>query len=159
MNPLELVVGISLILVVVVVAIYFIWRQLKAMRALRWESGQSLEDRRFVMQQSMRRIFNSVLMLIFAALLLGGFFLFPPEPMVGGVQVAPDDQTKDEIRMFTAYWIFVLLVLLAILALAVVDFWATARFGFRHQKQLEQDRRAMLAEEAARIRQRRQELN
>jgi hypothetical protein len=101
-------------------------------------------------------------MVIFAGMLLGGFVIerqLVRLPQGVDVEAAQRAEAEDSVRLFTVYWIFALLILLAILGLAVIDLWATARYGFRHQKQLEQDRRAMLEEEAARIRHRRAELN
>jgi uncharacterized BrkB/YihY/UPF0761 family membrane protein len=158
-NPLELAVGIGLIALVVAVAGFFLWRQFALLRTLRHEEGLAGAERHYLRQQARRRLLNSILMLLFAGLLVGGFFLFPPEPTALEAPAEPDEIAKESIRLFTAYWILALLVLLAILALAVVDLWATARFGFQHQKQLEQDRRAMLVEEARRLRRRRQEMN
>ena len=41
------------------------------------------------------------------------------------------------------------------LLLAALDFWSTARFGLRHRRQLQADHRALLKEEVARLRSRR----
>jgi hypothetical protein len=48
---------------------------------------------------------------------------------------------------------------MAIMVLALLDVMATARFARRHQRQLEQNRRAVLAAEVSRMRQQRHELN
>lgn len=75
--------------------------------------------------------------------------------MLGEIKPAgPEDKAGDhpEVRVLTYYWIAFLLVLFGILALAAFDLVATARFGFRHHKMLEIQRRAMLQAEAARLR-------
>jgi hypothetical protein len=158
-NLQERIVAGVLIGLVVLVALYFAARQLRMLLALEREENLASLDRGYLINQGRRRFFTSVLMLIFAGLLLGAFFLFPPEPTVEGVPEVPDEETKDAIRFFTGYWILTLCVLFMIVILAAIDLWATARYGFRNQQQLSQDRRAMLEEEAARLRRRRQELN
>ncbi len=159
MNPLELVAGVGLVLVLVGVALFYAWRQLATLRAFRTDMDVAPADRRYLWQQAVRRLFNSGLMLLFAGLLLGGFFFERPHPAAEDAPAIVQSAAKEALRMYTGYWILALLVLLAILGLAVIDLWATARFGFRHQKQLELDRRAMLKEEATRIRRWRQEMN
>jgi hypothetical protein len=48
---------------------------------------------------------------------------------------------------------------MAIMVLALLDVMATARFARRHQRQLERNRREVLAAEVSRMRQQRHELN
>ena len=55
-------------------------------------------------------------------------------------------------QMYAIYWVIVLLLLLAIILLAAVDFMAIRRFGLRHFRQIQADRRAMIEGELARIR-------
>jgi hypothetical protein len=155
-NAIELIAGIGLGAFVAVLALFFVWRQMRTRRTLRSDLNLAAADRAYLWQQTQRRLFNSFLMLLFAGMLVGGLFLTEPMRPKGA---EPLESAQESLRLYTGYWIVTLLVLLAILTLAVTDLWATARFGFRHQKQLEQDRRAMLMEEAARIRRRRQELN
>jgi hypothetical protein len=69
------------------------------------------------------------------------------------------EEAKDSARFIALYWIVLCCVLMAILFLASLDLVATARFGMRRVRQLEQERRAALEMEAARLRRRRQELN
>ena len=45
-----------------------------------------------------------------------------------------------------------LLLVFAMILLAAFDFWAIARFGIRHHRQIQEDRRAMLESHAARLR-------
>ncbi|HVI52708.1 MAG TPA: hypothetical protein VM661_15975, partial [Candidatus Sulfotelmatobacter sp.] len=61
----------------------------------------------------------------------------------------------DFARFFATYWIAVLFVLFVLIALAGVDFWAIARYGARHRRQLKADHRAMLLADVARFRRQR----
>lgn len=156
---LEVLIGAVLVLLLVAVAMYYAWRQLQVWQRVRSDLELSTPDRRYLWQQSLRRLFNSGLMVLFAGMLLGGFFYERPQPAAEEAPPLVRAAAEEALRLFTAYWVFALLVLLAIVGLAVVDLWATARFGFRHQRQLEQDRRQMLKEEADRIRRWRQQMN
>lgn len=57
--------------------------------------------------------------------------------------------------LYSSYWLVALLVVLGILSLAAVDFWAIRRFGLRHFRQIQADRRAMLEDQIARFRRQR----
>jgi hypothetical protein len=106
-----------------------------------------------------RRLICSALLVVFAGILVGWLFLADRARALATVGGEPSDEAKDELWFLALYWIGALLVLLAIMFLASWDFLATARYGFRRHKQLEQDRRAMLEMEAAKLRRRRQEMN
>jgi hypothetical protein len=155
----EILAGVALVGALAAVAAYYAWRQLATLRRLRQDANLSALDRRYLWQQALRRLCNSGLMLVFAALLLGGFFIQQPLPVDENAAPLLRSAAENQLRLYTGYWIGTLLVMLAFLGLAVVDLWATARYGFRHHKELEQDRRAMLEEEATRIRRWRQQMN
>jgi hypothetical protein len=79
-----------------------------------------------------------VLMVGCAALILAWF------PLEDWLNQAPE--------LLVSYWSAVLLLVLAIVFLAAFDFWAIARFGLRHHRQIQADRRTMLENHAARHR-------
>jgi hypothetical protein len=62
-------------------------------------------------------------------------------------------------RIYAIYWGIVLLLLLAIVILAGIDFFAIRRFGLRHYRQIQADRRAMIEGELSRIRSQRNGYN
>jgi cytochrome c-type biogenesis protein CcmH/NrfG len=153
--------GAFLVPVLIGVALFFGWRQLRALRSLRTGPELDAADRAYVRSQAYRRLVGSVLLLVLAGLLAGSFFLEAPLQQVHqerAAQTAHDPSApaqaehKDFLRQFAAYWIAVLLVLMLLLALVAADVWAIARFGQRHRRQLRDDLRAMLASEVARIR-------
>ena len=154
---MELGIGLTLAGILVFLAVFFGVRQRHTLAQLRQDGQLAKEDRLYFIGQVRRRLICSILMIIFAALLVGWFFLGdvakPPEG-----EPIPED-VKDSVRFITIYWIIALFVLLAILFLASFDFLATARFGMRRVRQLENDRRAVLEMEAAKLRRRRQEMN
>jgi hypothetical protein len=154
----ELSIGLALAAILVVVAVFFGLRQRHTFTQLRQDAQMSAEDRLYYIKQIRRRLICSVLMIVFAGLLVGWFFLDK-----GALTVAEGEplteEAKESLRFITWYWIIALFVLLAILFLASFDFLATARFGLRRVRQLENDRRAVLEMEAAKLRRRRQEMN
>jgi hypothetical protein len=153
----EIGIGLALAGVLIFLAVFFSLRQRHTLAQLRLDGELSAEDRLYFIRQVRRRLICSLLMVIFAGMLVGWFFLGDvPKPMEG--EPIPDE-VKDTIRFMTVYWIIALFVLLAILFLASFDFLATARFGMRRVRQLENDRRAVLEMEAAKLRRRRQEMN
>src|SRR5207244_2550560 len=56
------------------------------------------------------------------------------------------------VNLISMYWMIATLVLLAIICLAFVDLWAIRRFGLRHIRQIQSDRRAMIEQEMANLR-------
>jgi hypothetical protein len=162
-NPSELAFGAVVVLVLLFLAGFFAWRQIRALRSLRTQPELSREDRRYVRSQAWRRLLCSALMLILAGLLVGSFFLEDPLQRVSAQRAAQTAQGgpaevqpahKVFLQQFTTYWIVVLLVLLLMLLLVAVDVWAIARFGARHHRQLRADLQATLASEVARLRRR-----
>lgn len=155
-----IVFGLILVVVLLGLAAFSVWRQRKTLRLLRTEE-LSDADRRFFRGQVRRRLISAALMVVFAGLLVGSFFLTENlRDLRPAEQPAAQDQPpqanaeqRGAIQLFTFYWIVALLVLLGILALAAVDMWAIAKYGVRHHRQIEADRRAMIEEEAARYRQ------
>src|SRR5206468_3992140 len=112
-----------------------------------------------------RRLAGSVLMAVFAGLLAGSLtFLEDPAGRLAeegeaarehGQQPVLDPEQKQFIHFYGGYWIVMLLVLLALVALAAFDLLATRRFGLRQYRKIQTDRRAMIERQAARLRQER----
>ena len=94
-------------------------------------------------------------------MLVGSLFLDydPLRLSPGDVAQADRETAKQETRFLIFYLMTMLMLGLVILALAVLDFWATARFGVQQQKQLVQQHKAELAAELASHRNRHADLN
>jgi hypothetical protein len=157
-NPSELAFLIVMIVLLVGLAGYFGWRQLQTLGSLR---TQPAEEQPYLRRQAIRRLICCVLMLVLAGMLLGSLPLDASlqemrrelERRPQGDEAVPEEH-KDLFRLYVTYWMAALCVLFALLALAAVDFWAIARFGARHRRQLQADHRAGLKEEIARLRRR-----
>jgi hypothetical protein len=134
----ELTSGIALAVALFGAAVFFAWRQKGSLQALRGPEVLSPEDRRYHRNQAWRRLACSLVMAVCAGLIAAWFVL--------------EDQLKQSLEWFAVYWIMVLVLVFAILCLAAFDFLAIARFGLRHHRQIQDDRRAMLESHAARLR-------
>jgi hypothetical protein len=155
---------VALVIDVVLLALagYYGWRQVQVLRDLRRRDDLSVEDRRYMHRQARRRLVQCGLMVVFAGLLAGSFFVFGLEERASqlGNQVAEepgqrpsfDPEQKRFVYTYTIYWIVALLVLMVLVWLAAVDLFAIRRFGMRHHRQIQEDRRAMIANEVARLR-------
>jgi hypothetical protein len=96
-----------------------------------------------------------MLMVLFAGFLIGWYFI---ESKIPELKLAPDREhgaAPPFVQLVAYYWITALLVLFGIIALAGIDFFATARYGMHQKKLLEIERRTILEIEAARLREQR----
>jgi hypothetical protein len=157
-----------LIVVLLALAGYYAWRQVQALRGLRHAENLPPEDRRYVRNQAWRRLVCSALMALFAALFAGQFFVEDKaQDLVDQGDAAqarherPDlsPEQKHFVDVYSVFWICLLLVLLGILVTALTDILAIRRFGQRHLRKLQADRRAMIERQAARLRQDRYDRN
>jgi hypothetical protein len=146
-------VGFTVVLVAVLLglAVYFGRHQFRTLRALKTPEIASADERRYLRSQALRRLFCSGLMVLFAALLAGGLFLWN-EYHALEEQAQQTEEQKDFFRFLITYYAGALLILMLLLALAAIDFWATARFGLRQHRQLQADHRALLQQDVARRR-------
>jgi hypothetical protein len=160
MDPVELVFSILLVVVLLVLAGYFGYRQVRALRRLREQTDLSPEDRRFYRKQARRRLVVSVLMVLLALMLAGNPVVdslfrdfFPADKEAG--QGAAQERTpeKEAFEHFLFYYSAIcLLLVLIILCLGVVDGMAIGRFGMRQYRQLQTESRSILQEQADRLR-------
>ena len=155
MNLPELITGIVLVLALLGLAGYFGRRQFKTRLALAVDREMPAEERGYWMRQTRRRLICSVLMVLFAGFLVGWYFIERNLPDLKLVAEQEPDKTQPVLELVAYYWIAALLVLFGIFALAGMDFFATARYGMHQKKLLDDERRAVLEMEAARLRQQR----
>jgi hypothetical protein len=153
-DPAELAFMVVLIVVLLATAGYFGWHQV---RTLRGANPAGVDERRYAVRQAWRRLFCCGLMVLVAVLLIGWFFLDPGfRELHARAQSDPlTEGDKDFTRFMAVYWGLVLVAVFALLALAAADSWAIARFGLRQRRRLQEDHRAQLEEQLARLRQQR----
>ena len=154
MDPLGIALGIVIAVVLVALSVYFAWRQRLMLQSLRFHVEMPTDQRRYLTQQCWRRYFGSFLLFILAIMMVGSLFLdFRPER---GPDGEPD---RGSVQFLTMYVMAMMLVLMVILIVAIIDFWATARYSFQQQKQLLQEHQRTLAADLMERKHRQAELN
>jgi hypothetical protein len=163
----QIVFGASLVAVLLGVAGFYSWRQLRLLRRLNLRREQEFlatEEDEFLRRQAWRRLINSGLMLVLAALLTGLLIWFegPAQELAVTRDAFPEGQVpplnpeqRSFAQVYTGLWIALLLVLLAVVLVAAVDVWSTRRYAVRQYRKLQADRRAMIERQVARLRQER----
>jgi hypothetical protein len=158
----EMTFGLLLATLLVGLAGYFAWKQVQALRNLRG-SQEPREDRYYFRNQALRRLFGCVLMVALAGM-LAGWFVFGLDEVTtqlvqeGEAAAAREDRpakTPEKERAVAAaslYMVLTLVVLLGLLFTAAVDALAIRRYSRRHFQKINDDRRAMIARQAARVR-------
>jgi hypothetical protein len=162
-EPVTLAFACVLVVVLLGLAGFYAWRQKLMLGRLRRADDLAAEDRLYLRNQVWRRLAGCVLMVLLAGLVAGWFLAGLNQQAIDvgeqaaaqraqGGPVRLDADQKRAVNVFSLYWIVTLLVLLAFLATAALDLWAIYRYGLRHHRQIAADRRAMIADELARLR-------
>jgi hypothetical protein len=150
-----------IVLILLGLAGFYGRRQWQTLRSLRGETELAPEDRGYLYAQSWRRLIGCTLMVAFAGM-LAGWYLFGLNEQAEqlrqqGQEVtlradAPHDfdpEQRHTFNIFSTYWIIAVLLLLAIVGIAFADLLAIRRFGLRHLRRLQSDRRQALEREVA----------
>jgi uncharacterized membrane protein YjgN (DUF898 family) len=157
----QLVFGIVIVIVTAGLGVYYAWRQVQTLRRLRADRAMADDERHFQRSQAWRRLAGAVLMLVFAGLFVGMFFL--EEPIMQIVQQGEENHArgetsqlnssqKDLVREYFGYWIVLLLLVLGFIAIAGYEIFAIRRYSVRQMRRIQDERRAMIASETARLR-------
>src|SRR5262249_46207062 len=116
---------------------------------------------RYLRNQAWLRLANSGLMVALAVLLALSFLVEKPAQALideGDAAIArgeePDNSPEHRlfVKYYGAFWLSVLLLLLGMVGIALYDMLAIRRFGQRHYRKIQEDRRAMIARQVARLR-------
>ena len=147
MDAIELTVGILIAIVLIAAAAYFAYRQRVTLQFLRSDPQIPPDQGRHLFKQCWCRLFGSLVLFVLAGMIVGSLFLDYDLIRQPFDQLPPAEQeaAKNAFRLISVYWMSLLLLLMAVMALAVFDLWATARFGVQLQKQLIQEHQEMLA--------------
>ena len=155
MNSLDIAIGLLFAAMLLAVAIYYTRRQQGVLRQVRFDDGMAKDQRRYLLKQSWRRMFGSLLLVVLAGMVVGSLFL-DWDPLANG---ADEALAKQLAYILFAYVLAMLLVVMMILLVAVIDFWATARYGVEQRKQLVQEHQELLTAELSQLRNRRADMN
>ncbi len=153
----------SIVIVLLSLGGYYGWKQLRALRRLRAQPDLPPEDRRYHYGHAWVTLASCTLLLILASL-IGGSYLLGPEKRAD--QLAEEGQAqategekptlspeqRDFLKRYITLWNAALLVIMLLLLLAAYDLWAIRRYGLRHLRQIQEDRREMIQKELTLIR-------
>lgn len=153
MDHVETTVALAIAAVLFAVATFFLVRQKQTLAAIRYQTEMPAGQRAYLWRQFQRRLVGSMLLFLLGGLLVCSLFL-DYEPLRQPLQELPPEQqdaAKQAFRVITIYWMTFLMLLMVALALAVFDFWDTARFGMQQQKLLFQQHQEMLEADLAEL--------
>ena len=161
----QIIFGAILVLVLLFVSLWYGVRQIAALRRLRHAEEMPLDEADHSRSQARCRLITSLLMLLLGIMLAGDLiFLEVPAQQLADQRVEQEQQgdttpfsaeQRRFARFYGGFFVLFLLVLMAVVFLAALDFWATRRYGLRQHRKLSADRRAMIEREVARLRQER----
>jgi hypothetical protein len=161
----QIIFGAILVLVLLFVSLLYGVRQFIALRRLRHAEEMPLDEANHLRSQGRRRLVTSLLLLLLGIMLAGDLiFLEVPAQQLADQRVQQERQgdttplsgeQRQFARFYGSFFVFFLLVLMAVVFLAALDFWATRRYGLRQHRKLSADRRAMIEREVSRLRQER----
>jgi hypothetical protein len=158
----QIIFGVVLVLILLLVAILYGVRQIFALRRLPRAKEMPPEEWNYQRGQARRRLVTSLLFLLLGVMLaIALIYLEAPAEQLSEERAALEKQgplppllgyQRAFVRHYTIFWILFLLVLMAVVLLAALDFWATRRYGLRQHRKLVADRRAMIEREVTRLR-------
>lgn len=154
MDPAQTAFGSILVVSLLGLAGYYGFRQVKNLRALQYATELPVEDRKFFSQQAYRRLMCCSLMAVFALMLLGSMLFLEDaarelgqlgeESNARAEQAVLSDGQKQFLRIYGAYWITALLVLLGIVLLAAIDLFNIRRYALHQLARIREQRRDVL---------------
>ncbi|HZU37313.1 MAG TPA: hypothetical protein VFA18_15425 [Gemmataceae bacterium] len=151
MHLLEYTLAVVIVLGLLSLAGFFGWRQWQTLHRLPAQDDLPDEDRRYFRRQAWLRLVGCGLMVILAGLLVTWYLLGPNElaEQAHGQPATPAQQRVVTRSIACVTGVFA--VLLALVGLATLDVLAIRRFGLRHYRRIQADRRAMIARQLARL--------
>lgn len=161
----QILFGAILVLILLCISLLYGVRQIAVLRRLRRAEEMALEEASHLRAQARRRLLTSALLLLLGLMLAGDLVYLEVPAQQLADQRAEQDQQGDSsplsgeqrqfARFYGGFFVLFLLVLMVVVFLAALDFWATRRYGLRQHRKLMADRRAMIEREVSRLRQER----
>jgi hypothetical protein len=157
----EILFGVLIVVLTAALGGYYAWRQWQMLRRLRADLATPDDERQFLRNQAWRRLAGAVLLLLFAGLFVGVLVLEgPASELLKQGEAARADGDKPELsaeqKNFMRLWggtvIVALLVVLGLIGIAGYEFYAIRRYSLHHMRRIQDERRAMIATETARLR-------
>ena len=159
MSPL---VAALLVLTLFIVSGYFGWQQVQTLGGLRRIQSLSREDYLYFRNQAWRRLLGCTLMVAIGALISWWFLsgLIDRIDAIGEAKLAQpqgakqplDPEQRRTALAFSYTVIGALTLLMLVLFVAAWDVWAIRRYGARHYRRIQEDRRAMIQRQLVQLR-------
>jgi hypothetical protein len=163
MDRLGIIAGFVVALGLACIAACLAVRQLQLLKNINIPSLQAqFDDPGFLSRQAKCRLLGCLLLGLIAVMLAVGLFMqfdFSTGVEGRGIDGPMPEETRQHVLFLAGYWGTVLLLLFALLVVAVIDMMATARFGLRQVRRLEETRREALEADLTELRRRRAEMN
>jgi H+/gluconate symporter-like permease len=157
----EILYGVLIVVATAGLGGYYAWRQWQALRRLRADAALDDEEHAFQRNQAWRRLTGAVLLLLIAAVFVGVLLFEVPAARlvrVGEINVEQQEQRqfnepeKEFVRLWGGSVIVLLLLILGLIGIAGYEMFAIRRYSLHHMRRIQDERRAMIARETARLR-------
>ena len=150
--------------ILLLLAVFSIRRQVSSLQRLKREIHLPSDDRSYLRNQAYRRLLTGVLLLGLAGLLAGAYLsgMERRADEIGEKRVAANEEgekppvaeeVKDFLRVYSYYWIGILILLFVVISLAIVDLWATRRYAWTQLRRIRTENRTLLERDLALYRQ------
>jgi hypothetical protein len=157
----QIVYGVLIVVVTAGLGGYYAWRQWQTLRRLRADTALDDDERAFQRNQAWRRLAGAALLLLIAGVFVSVLcFEGPAARLVkaGEENAALDEKRplnepeKDFVRLYGGSVIVLLLLLLGLIGIAGYEIFAIRRYSVQQMRRIQDERRAMIASETARLR-------
>jgi hypothetical protein len=135
--------------------------QVRGMRRLRARTHVPSDEFGYLRNRHRRRLLAAGVMVLVGGLIAGAYLsgmerradaLGEPDPNAprdeAGKRIVPPED-RQFVRAWGTYWIAVIVLVFGLIAIAIVDAWATRRYGLGLYRQLKEDHQAKLARDLA----------
>ena len=156
----QIVFGSVLVFVLLLLSIYYGWRQILVFRRLRTITLPG-DEARYEKRKAYRRLISCGLTLLLGILLANVLVSYEPAAQQLAdefgphtAETAPEFTAEEEqlLRVWGWSWIAILVLLLVVVAFAAIDLWSTRRHALQQFRKLQADRRAMIERQTVRLR-------
>jgi len=156
--------GYALIIALLLgVAGYFAWKQVATLRGLRAVAEPLGDEQIYLRKQAVRRLIGCGLMTLLAGMMIASYFagLEAWGTALENAAAAPgeklenrelDQQRRSFLSFYASFYIGVLLIVLLLLFIAALDFWAIQRYHLSQYRRIQAERKELVQEQAARFR-------
>jgi len=154
--------GLLLAVVLILLGVGTAARQFKGLRVLAARTHVPSDEHAYLRTQARRRLLIAG-MLFLLGVLIGGSFLSGIEAhatAIGERNHGSEPPTPDEkrfVQFYGALWIFIIVMVFAVVGFSILDAWAARRYWHRVYRQMRDDHNTLMQRDLALYRQQRME--